>query len=106
MAFKDNNSSSIETQYIWARFVIGVLDIFGTILCFVGSVWFAFTLLRLLSAMADGGDGAGLFALLGLGPSFGAALAGFLTVAHSQLVRATLDSADCQREILTLARNK
>jgi hypothetical protein len=93
--------TTMKTDYQAARIVAHLLSILGWIL-----ILFGLACGSILIANLGGGPHPALGALFSgfilLGPTVGGLLVGLLFLANGQLVRASVDSADYNREILAL----
>lgn len=94
--FEGENEMSlkVQTEYGVARFVVGCLNLFGWLFILLGALVLLF---GVASAMAESEYGDAPLILI-LASAAGCVFFGLLYIAGGQFLRATLDSADYNRE--------
>jgi hypothetical protein len=90
---------TFESGYRYARFVVGVLNVFGTIVAIIGVVGLALSLMSIFRSMGDGAT-VSMAVFFVLGPSAALLLTGVVIIAFSELIRSQLDTADDMRQLL------
>lgn len=103
---------SEPSPYRAARFVIAVEDFFGKLLLVIGALWFLWSAFSIVSALQDTmryggvdlGTALGFLSIGSLLPSLACVVAAIMIVAHGQMPRATLDTADDTRELVEVTK--
>ena len=97
----------ISTDYGAAKLALAVLDILAWIMVILGGIWSTISLFALIGGFLDERHAGNIIAgLISLAPALGLLVGGFLIIAHGQLVHASIDTADYNREMLELMQRQ
>ena len=89
-----------QTQYRAERMIVGLVSYLGAALVVIGTLWFLYdgSLFFFMPSEHYGS----LLPRTGVLPALGMAVTGLLMIAHAYGVRASLDTADNTRELLSV----